>query len=167
VAGAIVSVMVIGFVTGALARLAVPGPDPMPLWLTTAIGLAGSLVGGGIAYAIFGRSATAASTGGFIAAVLLVVAYRRFVQKRPLTGPGALRFPERGFGIERQRERLQQLGLPLDPAASVAGRAVSPATDAETDDLLVKLNDLHRAGVLTDDEYRAKRELVHERQETP
>jgi uncharacterized membrane protein YeaQ/YmgE (transglycosylase-associated protein family) len=35
-----------GFLLGALARLAVPGPDPMPLWLTLAIGIGGSIVGG-------------------------------------------------------------------------------------------------------------------------
>src|SRR5216117_3639156 len=38
--------MVAGFITGGLARLAVPGPDPMPIWLTVAIGLAGSWGGG-------------------------------------------------------------------------------------------------------------------------
>jgi uncharacterized membrane protein YeaQ/YmgE (transglycosylase-associated protein family) len=162
-ASLVVNVLVIGFVTGALARLAVPGPDPMPLWLTTGIGLVGSVVGGGIAILIFGRNATAYSVGAFVAAVLLVVAYRRFVQKRPLSGPAALRFPERGFGVRRQRERLERLGVPLDPAAALAARTVSPQVDADTNDLLVKLNDLHRAGVLTDEEYMAKRGLVHER----
>ena len=42
--GAIILVMFFGFVTGGLARLAVPGPDPMPVWLTVAIGLPGSVV---------------------------------------------------------------------------------------------------------------------------
>lgn len=162
--GTIIGVMISGFVTGALARLAVPGPDPMPIWLTMTIGLGGSVVGYGIAASIFGRdNVTAGSIGGFIAAILLVVGYRRFVQKRPLTGPGALRFPERGFGIERQRERLKQLGVPLDPARVRAAGGAPRPVDADTDDLLVKLNELHRAGVLTDEEYRAKRELVLER----
>ena len=53
----VIGVMVGGFVIGALARLAVPGPDPMPAWLTIAIGLAGTVSGGAIGYAIFGRSA--------------------------------------------------------------------------------------------------------------
>ena len=89
-----------------------------------------------------------------------MVGYRRFVQKRPLTGPDALKFPERGIGVERTRQRLQQLGIPLDRPFPVS-QPVAP----DTDDLLVKLNDLHRAGVLTDEEYHAKRELVLARDE--
>ncbi len=44
-AGSVISVIVTAFVTGALARLALPGPDPMPIWLTVAIGLVGTLIG--------------------------------------------------------------------------------------------------------------------------
>src|SRR5437667_4517337 len=102
--------MLLGFVTGGLARLAVPGPDPMPVWLTVVIGLAGSWGGGGIAAAIWGwKSTTAVSFFGFVAAMLLVVAYRRFIQKRPITGAEAFKFPERGFGIDRFRERRKKL----------------------------------------------------------
>ena len=32
--GSIILIMIFGFITGGLARLAVPGPDPMPAWLT-------------------------------------------------------------------------------------------------------------------------------------
>ncbi len=35
-----------GLVIGALGRLAIPGPDPMSIWMTILIGIAGSLVGG-------------------------------------------------------------------------------------------------------------------------
>jgi uncharacterized membrane protein YeaQ/YmgE (transglycosylase-associated protein family) len=159
----IFGILAIGFFTGAMARLAVPGPDPMPVWLTLAIGLVGSFVGGVIALAIFGRDDTAIPIGGFIASILLVVAYRRFVQKRPAFGPEALKFPERGFGVDDARERLQALGLPLDQTAPAVSRPTSP----DIDDLLVKLNELHRADVLTDEEYRAKRELVLSRDEKP
>src|SRR5947208_9048755 len=41
----IIGVMVMGFVIGGLARLAVHGPDPIPAWLTISIVLAGSFVG--------------------------------------------------------------------------------------------------------------------------
>ena len=78
--GAIILVMFFGFITGALARLAVPGPDPMPVWLTVAIGLAGSAAGGAIAIGIWGRGTQAIGILSFVGAVLLVVAYRRFVQ---------------------------------------------------------------------------------------
>jgi len=43
-----------GLVVGALARLALPGKDPMSLFITIAIGLAGSFIGGIIVYVITG-----------------------------------------------------------------------------------------------------------------
>jgi uncharacterized membrane protein YeaQ/YmgE (transglycosylase-associated protein family) len=83
----IISLLVWGFVVGGLARLAVPGPDPMPIWMTIALGLAGSLIGGLIGNLLFGYP------GGFplalVCAVLLLIAYRRYVQHRPIWGPGS------------------------------------------------------------------------------
>ena len=79
---------------GGLARLAVPGPDPMAFWKTIAFGVAGSVLGGGIGYAL--AAEWGAFMGSVIAATVLVLAYRRLVQKRPITGPGArLRPPGR------------------------------------------------------------------------
>ena len=46
--GGILGLAVGGLVIGLLARFAVPGPDPMPLWLTIVFGAAGALVGGGL-----------------------------------------------------------------------------------------------------------------------
>src|SRR5438034_7183498 len=106
--GAIILVMFFGFITGSLARLAVPGPDPMPVWLTVSIGLVGSAAGGGLAIAIWGKGTQGIGIFSFIGAVLLVVAYRRFIQKRAVYGPEALKFPERGVGIGPLRERRQQ-----------------------------------------------------------
>ena len=80
----ILLLVVWGFVVGGLARWALPGPDPMPWYATVALGLAGSLVGGIVARVLLGGA------GGFIfaflGAVLLLYAYRRFVQHRGLTG---------------------------------------------------------------------------------
>jgi uncharacterized membrane protein YeaQ/YmgE (transglycosylase-associated protein family) len=175
-AGTVIGILASAFVTGALARLAVPGPDPMPIWLTILIGLAGSLGGGGIAYAAGWRSPYGISTVGFIVAILLVVGYRRFVQHRPITGRGAYRFPERGFGIEEYRARLQRAGIDPDKLASPAGPfapiAAPPGTvvppsppsaasgDAPTDNpahYLGLLEELHDSGVLSDEEYGAAR----------
>jgi uncharacterized membrane protein YeaQ/YmgE (transglycosylase-associated protein family) len=170
--GTILAVMFAAFVTGALARLAVPGPDPMPAWLTLLIGLVGSVVGGAVAVAIAGKNAYWAGLGGLLASVLLVVGYRRFVQKRPLTGPGALRFPERGFGVAEYRKRLRQAGIDpdkLSPLAAAANRPVegverAPAGASALEDplenpshYLLQLEELHDAGVLEDDEYEAAR----------
>jgi uncharacterized membrane protein YeaQ/YmgE (transglycosylase-associated protein family) len=154
VLSSVIAIMVLGFVTGGLARLAVPGPDPMPIWLTVAIGLAGSWGGGAIAAAIWGWDATTAvSFVGFIVAVLLVVGYRRFVQKRPITGPDAFKFPERGFGIDRFRQRRQK----LEDLARQQQQLRTQQGDSTTDQLR-KLAELRDAGVLTDEEFETKKQ---------
>jgi uncharacterized membrane protein YeaQ/YmgE (transglycosylase-associated protein family) len=88
-----------GFLLGALARLAVPGPDPMPLWLTIAIGVGGSILGGLAADLLFGRPGSLLLA--YLGAVVLVILYRRFVQKRGITGPEARARPTRGWGLRR------------------------------------------------------------------
>jgi uncharacterized membrane protein YeaQ/YmgE (transglycosylase-associated protein family) len=78
-----------GFIVGGLARLALPGPDPMPWYATIGLGLGGSLIGGVVARVLIG------TTGGFIfavlGAILLLYLYRRFAQGRGITGPSANR----------------------------------------------------------------------------
>jgi uncharacterized membrane protein YeaQ/YmgE (transglycosylase-associated protein family) len=143
-------IMLFGFITGSLARLAVPGPDPMPIWLTIAIGLLGSAAGGGLAIAIWGKGTQGIGIFSFIGAVLLVVAYRLFIQKRPVYGPDALKFPERGFGVARFREQRQQL-------EDMARKARFEQAAASTESNLQKLQDLHAAGILTDEEFEEKK----------
>jgi uncharacterized membrane protein YeaQ/YmgE (transglycosylase-associated protein family) len=41
VLGAIVSLLVSGLIIGLLARFAVPGKDPLPIWQTVLLGIAG------------------------------------------------------------------------------------------------------------------------------
>ena len=154
--GFAIAIVLSGFVTGALARLAIPGPDPMPIWLTVAIGRAGSIVGAVVGDAIADGNGYVVSflTLGFASA--LVAAYRRYVQKRPVCGPGALSFPERGLGVEEQRERLKQHGIDPD--------ALNP-TGARIERLRLNamLDELHRAGLLDDEELTAKREQLERR----
>jgi hypothetical protein len=163
--GMVILVMASAFITGALARLAVPGPDPMPAWLTVSMGLAGFFGGGAIAYAAGARNPFAVNTAGFVATVLLVIGYRRFVQQRPITGPGAMRFPQRGLGIDRYHDRLRKLGIdprkPLhEQRAGVGGSEPETGQDEVTENLR-KLADLHDAGVLSDEEFQAKKaELI-------
>lgn len=45
----------LGLITGGLARLVLPGPDPMTVFQTIALGLAGSFLAGIIVWAIWGR----------------------------------------------------------------------------------------------------------------
>ena len=85
----IIFLVIWSLAAGAIARWAVPGPDPMGALGTIALGLGGSFLGGLVMWVLLGRGA------GFIAAVLgsilLLVLYRKFVQHRPVTGPGARR----------------------------------------------------------------------------
>jgi len=52
----LVFLVLISLVVGALARLALPGPDPMGIGTTILIGFAGSLIGGLIMALLFGRN---------------------------------------------------------------------------------------------------------------
>jgi len=87
----IIILLVGGLIVGALARLAVPGPDPMSIPATIALGIGGSIVGGIVARVLIGTA------GGFLfaflGALLLLILSRHFVQHRPLTGPGSKRPP--------------------------------------------------------------------------
>jgi uncharacterized membrane protein YeaQ/YmgE (transglycosylase-associated protein family) len=173
--GGVIAALFIAFITGALARFALPGPDPMPPWLTIAIGLIGTVGGTGIVLAIGGRDAASwAGIASFFVAVGLVVIYRRFVQKRPIWGREAYRFPERGFGVEQYRERLKRAGIdpdqigtqqqfgilqprpPLQPPAAAPARSGDDPTENPAH-YLGLLEELHDTGVLDDDEYTAAR----------
>jgi uncharacterized membrane protein YeaQ/YmgE (transglycosylase-associated protein family) len=154
--GTVIAILISGLVTGALARLAIPGPDPMPLWLTIAIGLTGSITGAVIGDAISHDNGYLVSFLSFGVAIGLVAAYRRFVQHRPVFGAGALAFPQRGLGVEQQRERLRKLGIDPDNLRPDPKRVERARLEA-------MLQELHRADLLTDEEYDTKRASLDER----
>lgn len=52
--GYLISLAIVGLITGALARLALPGRDPMSLLETMLVGIGGSLIAGIIVYLISG-----------------------------------------------------------------------------------------------------------------
>jgi uncharacterized membrane protein YeaQ/YmgE (transglycosylase-associated protein family) len=185
--GLIIVAMASAFITGALARFAVPGPDPMPAWLTIVIGLGGTVIGTGIVIAVEGRHTKDTSWVGiasFFAAVGLVVVYRHFIQKRPLWGKDAYRFPERGVGVDAYRERLKKAGIDPDrigaqgqafgAGAPLANAANAPSPHAAAADgaddptenpahYLRLLDELHDSGVLDDEEYSTARLRLLER----
>jgi uncharacterized membrane protein YeaQ/YmgE (transglycosylase-associated protein family) len=89
--GFILFILLWGLIIGGLARLAIPGPDPMPIWMTIGIGIGGSLIGGIVTRLFFGTGVS--FFFAFLGAMLLVILYRKYVQHRPITGPGARRRP--------------------------------------------------------------------------
>jgi uncharacterized membrane protein YeaQ/YmgE (transglycosylase-associated protein family) len=84
----LITLAIFGLVVGALARLALPGRDPMSLFMTMAIGLAGSFIGGIVVYVITGGDSFGA--GWFVSLVCatgLVYLVRRS-RGGGLTDPG-------------------------------------------------------------------------------
>jgi uncharacterized membrane protein YeaQ/YmgE (transglycosylase-associated protein family) len=103
VLGALLGILISALIVGALARFAVPGPDPLPIWQTALLGLTGSLLGGLVA-GLLGLvdnddlvdpgEAAATFVCSLVGAVAILIAYRRFVQGRGITGPDAERPPD-------------------------------------------------------------------------
>jgi uncharacterized membrane protein YeaQ/YmgE (transglycosylase-associated protein family) len=83
----IIGLIVIGLLAGALARLLVPGPDPMSILGTILLGIIGSFVGGLLGYFLFGSDiddgAVQASgiLGSVIGAVIVLLIWR-WMQRR-------------------------------------------------------------------------------------
>jgi uncharacterized membrane protein YeaQ/YmgE (transglycosylase-associated protein family) len=50
----LITLAIFGLIIGAFARLALPGKDPMSLFMTMAVGIAGSFIGGVIVFVITG-----------------------------------------------------------------------------------------------------------------
>lgn len=74
--------LIIGIVAGFIARLLVPGRDPMSVGATIVLGIVGSFIGGFLGWALFGHDlddgALQASgvIGSIIGAVLALLVYR-------------------------------------------------------------------------------------------
>jgi uncharacterized membrane protein YeaQ/YmgE (transglycosylase-associated protein family) len=84
-------VVLSGLIVGGLARLAVPGPDPMSIWRTISLGILGSFLGGVIAGLVDLGGSGGIFLLSLVGAVLLLIAYRRIFQNRGITGPSARR----------------------------------------------------------------------------
>jgi uncharacterized membrane protein YeaQ/YmgE (transglycosylase-associated protein family) len=83
--GWLIVLVLVGLLVGGMARLALPGKDPMSLGQTMLIGIGGSLISGLITYAIFGRGAS------LPLAVLFATVIVYFVRRSrggSLTNPG-------------------------------------------------------------------------------
>lgn len=80
--GFILYLLVIGIVAGFLARLLVPGSDPLGIGGTILLGIVGSFVGGFLGWLLFGKDfdegALQASgvIGSIVGAVIALLVYR-------------------------------------------------------------------------------------------
>jgi uncharacterized membrane protein YeaQ/YmgE (transglycosylase-associated protein family) len=85
--GFVLFLLIIGIVAGFLARLLVPGPDPMTVWQTILLGIVGSFIGGFIGYLLFrkdgddGAFQASGLIGSVVGAVIALLIWRA-VQRR-------------------------------------------------------------------------------------
>jgi uncharacterized membrane protein YeaQ/YmgE (transglycosylase-associated protein family) len=81
--GLIITLLVVGLIAGALARLLVPGRDAIGIGGTILIGVIGSFVGGFIGYALFHKDADegflqpSGIIGSVVGAIIVLLVYRR------------------------------------------------------------------------------------------
>jgi uncharacterized membrane protein YeaQ/YmgE (transglycosylase-associated protein family) len=87
-----------GLIVGALARLALPGKDPMSIPMTILVGIAGSFIGGLLVYAISGGTAYGGFFVAFATSVLIVYLIRR-------SRGGGLTSPDAASAERRRRRR--------------------------------------------------------------
>src|SRR5262245_4848071 len=82
---AIIGTIIVGFIVGVLARFFYPGAVPMGFWLTVALGIGGSLVGGVVGSLIWkspdGKFHPAGWFLSLLGALLLLWLYINFFQK--------------------------------------------------------------------------------------
>ena len=86
--GFIITMLVIGAIAGYVARLLVPGPDPMGVVRTILLGIVGSFIGGFLGYVLFdkdiGEGALQVSgvIGSIIGAVVALLIYNAVTRPR-------------------------------------------------------------------------------------
>ena len=66
----ILSWIVVGLIAGALARLIMPGRDPMGIIATILLGIVGSILGGLVSWAIWGSDTRGFQPAGLLLSIL-------------------------------------------------------------------------------------------------
>ncbi len=79
----VIGFILIGLVAGALARLLVPGRDPMGIIGTIVLGMVGSLVGGFLAKLLFDDDAIGL-LGSVVGAVIVLLIYNAVTRRREI-----------------------------------------------------------------------------------
>ena len=80
--GFIVGLVIIGLIAGFIARLLLPGPDPMSFGMTIVLGMIGSFVGGFVGWLLFGHDfdegaiQPAGLFGSIVGAMIVLGIYR-------------------------------------------------------------------------------------------
>jgi uncharacterized membrane protein YeaQ/YmgE (transglycosylase-associated protein family) len=81
--GLIITLIIVGLIAGALARLLVPGRDPMGIGATILLGIVGSFIGGFLGYVLFHKDGhdgffqPSGLIGSIIGAIIALLIYRK------------------------------------------------------------------------------------------
>lgn len=81
--GLVLTIIVVGLIAGAIARLVVPGRQEMSLVVTIVLGIVGSLIGGFLGYVLFGKDSAdgllqpAGIIGSIIGAIIALLVWTR------------------------------------------------------------------------------------------
>jgi uncharacterized membrane protein YeaQ/YmgE (transglycosylase-associated protein family) len=87
----LIELLIMGVIAGYLARLLVPGPDPLGFFATWGLGVGGSFLGGFLGWAMFGTDGghgalqTAGPLGTVIGAIIILLIYNSFYANRSQT----------------------------------------------------------------------------------
>jgi uncharacterized membrane protein YeaQ/YmgE (transglycosylase-associated protein family) len=86
--GLILTILIVGLIAGALARLLVPGKQHMSIFMTIVLGIVGSFVGGFLGYLLFHDDAAsgflqpAGLLGSLIGAIIVLLIWTRVSSHR-------------------------------------------------------------------------------------
>ncbi|MBD8060034.1 GlsB/YeaQ/YmgE family stress response membrane protein [Cellulomonas sp. JH27-2] len=89
--GLIITIIIVGLIAGALARLIVPGKQDMSIPMTILIGIIGSFVGGFLGYVLFHKDGSdgflqpAGIIGSIIGAIIVLLLWIKFSGRRSIT----------------------------------------------------------------------------------
>jgi uncharacterized membrane protein YeaQ/YmgE (transglycosylase-associated protein family) len=82
VLGLVLTVLLVGLVAGFLARVIVPGPDPIGISGTIVLGVIGSFIGGFLSFVVFHRDVPPGApqpsgiVGSVVGSVIALLVYR-------------------------------------------------------------------------------------------
>ncbi|MHC5795491.1 GlsB/YeaQ/YmgE family stress response membrane protein [Lacisediminihabitans sp. FW035] len=86
--GLIISIIIVGLIAGAVARLIVPGKQNLSIGMTLLLGIIGSFVGGFLGFLLFGADPSggffqpAGIIGSIIGAIIVLLLWTRFGSRR-------------------------------------------------------------------------------------